>query len=59
MKCFFLGDFSRLTLLTYKEASNGLQIDFSSGLNDFMHSWPDCAMLNSEVGSMKGVCVHA
>lgn len=56
---FFLGDFSRWMLLTYKVMSDRLQIDFSSGLNDFVHSWPDCAMLNSEVRRMKGVCVYA
>lgn len=33
--------------------SNGLKIDV------FMHSWPDCAMLNSEVRRMKRICVRA
>lgn len=44
-------------MLTCKEMINVLQIHFSSDLNDFMHSQPDCALLSNEAGRMKrGLC---
>lgn len=42
---FFLGVFSKQTLVTSTEMNNGLQTDFSLDLNNFMHTQPDCFLL--------------